>query len=92
MERKPDVEKAANGKSGTARLLAFLCPDAPVEALAKAQRSNDWCERAAIALHPNTPENVLTRLAQEGNTVVRALAKRSLKRRKSAAKPRSKGK
>lgn len=84
MEPRPHIVKAANGNSGTSRLLAFLCPDAPAGALAKAQRSNDWHERAAIALHPNTPENVLARLAQEGNAVMRALAKRSLAQRQSA--------
>ncbi len=75
------VAKAANGASGEKRLLAFLCSDAPTEALAKAQRSNDWRERAAIALHPKTPENILRRLADEGHAVVRALARHALQER-----------
>lgn len=85
MESRPYIVKAANGSSGTTRLLAFLCPDAPADALAKAQRSNDWRERAAIALNPNTPESVLIRLSQEGNAVVRALAKRSMAQRQLGA-------
>ncbi len=83
MEPRDFVVKAANGVSGNTRLLAFLCPDAPPEALAKAQRSNDWRERAAIAIHPNTPEIVLNRLSNEGNAIVRALAKHSLVNRKA---------
>ena len=86
MEPRDFVVKAANGMSGNTRLLAFLCPDAPPEALAKAQRSNDWRERAAIALNPNTPENVLMRLSQEGNAVVRSLAKHSLYQRQLVSK------
>lgn len=85
MESRPHIVKAANGNSGTTRLLSFLCPDAPADALAKAQRSNDWRERAAIALNSNTPESVLIRLSQEGNAVVRALAKHSLAQRQLGA-------
>jgi len=81
MEPRDFVVKAAKGISGNTRLLAFLCPDAPADALAKAQRSNDWRERAAIAIHPNTPEIVLQRLSNEGNAVVRALAKHTLAER-----------
>lgn len=83
MEPRDFVVKAANGKSGNTRLLAFLCPDAPPDALAKAQRSNDWRERAAIAINPNTPEIVLVRLSQEGNAVVRSLAKDALLKRQA---------
>lgn len=75
------ITKAAKGVSGNTRLLAFLSSDAPVEALAKAQRSNDWRERAAIALNHNTPAVVLEKLAADGNAVVRALAKHSLEQR-----------
>ena len=75
---KQVVEDAARGASGVRRLLAFLCPDAPVDALARAQRAADWAERAAIAMHPNTPADVLRRLAEDGNTYVRALARESL--------------
>lgn len=83
MESRPVVIKAANGISGTQRLLAFLCPDAPATALSKAQRSNDWRERAAIAMNPNTLENVVIRLSQEGNAVVRAIAKHALANRQA---------
>lgn len=72
------VAKAANGTSGNNRLLALLCPDAPIDALLKAQRSNDWRERAAIALHPNTSERILGYLADEEHAVVRALARHAL--------------
>ena len=81
MEPRDFVVKAANGISGNTRLLAFLCPDTPPAALAKAQRSNDWRERAAIAINPNTPEIVLVRLSKEGNAVVRSLAKDALLKR-----------
>ncbi len=47
----------------------------PADALAKAQRSSDWLERAAIAIHRNTPPDVVKRLAQDGKAVVRALAR-----------------
>jgi hypothetical protein len=72
------VEDAARGAPGVRRLLAFLSPDAPVDALARAQRATDWAERAAIAMNANTPADVLKRLAEDGNTYVRALARESL--------------
>lgn len=75
---KQVVEDAARGAPGVRRLIAFLCPDAPVDALARAQRATDWAERAAIAMHANTPVDVLNRLAEDGNTYVRALARESL--------------
>ena len=75
---KQVVEDAARGAPGVRRLLAFLCPDAPVDALARAQRATDWAERAAIAMHANTPVDVLNKLAEDGNTYVRALARESL--------------
>jgi hypothetical protein len=68
------VASAARGGPSTKRLLAFLCEDAPVDALARAQRSSDWLERAAIARHPNTPHDVIKRLSTDGNAVVRVLA------------------
>ena len=75
---KQVVEDAARGAPGVRRLLAFLCPDAPVDALARAQRATDWADRAAIAMHANTPVDVLNKLAEDGNTYVRALARESL--------------
>lgn len=69
------VASAARGGPSTKRLLAFLCDGAPVDALARAQRSSDWMERAAIALHPNTPPDVIKRLSMDGSAVVRAVAR-----------------
>lgn len=69
------VISASSGVRGNKRLLAFLNPGAPVVALAKSQRSSDWLERAAIAMHSSTPPEVVKRLSQDGNSVVRALAR-----------------
>ena len=78
IESKNNVATAARGGQSTKRLLAFLCDDAPVDALARAQRSSDWLERAAIARHPSTPPDVIKRLSTDGNAVVRALARARL--------------
>lgn len=78
LNQKQLVEAAAASGPGPKRLLAFLCADAPVEALAKAQRATDWAERAAIAMHPHAPQSVLERLADDGNVYVRALARERL--------------
>ncbi|GEM_PF-6598948 len=75
IDTKSLVISAARGRPSTKRLLAFLCEDAPVDALARAQRSPDWLERAAIARNPNTPPDVIKRLANDGNVVVRAIAR-----------------
>jgi hypothetical protein len=80
---KQAVEDAARGAPGARRLLAFLSPDAPVDALARAQRASDWAERAAIAMHPKTPADVLKRLTEDGNSYVRALARESLASRET---------
>jgi hypothetical protein len=72
------VLSAASGGPCNKRMLAFFCKEAPASALAKAQRSNDWLERAAIAMHPNTPPDVVSRLARDGNAVVRAIARAHL--------------
>lgn len=77
-ESKSILASAARGGQSTKRLLAFLCDDAPVDALARAQRSSDWLERAAIARHPDTPPDVIKRLSLDGNAVVRALARARL--------------
>lgn len=77
-ESKGILASAARGGPSTKRLLAFLCDDAPVDALARAQRSSDWLERAAIARHPDTPPDVIKRLSLDGNAVVRALARARL--------------
>jgi hypothetical protein len=65
-------------KPGFTRLLTLLCSDIAIAGLARAQRSTDWLERAAVARHPKTPVNVLRNLANDGNTVVRTLAEKSL--------------
>ena len=83
-DTKQAVEAAARGAPGARRLLAFLNPDAPVDALARAQRASDWAERAAIAMHPNTPTDVLSRLSEDGNSYVRALAREGLAARTQA--------
>lgn len=72
------VESAARGVPSTERLLAFLSEDAPVDALARAQRASDWMERAAIARNIHTPISIVERLANDGNAVVRAIAKSRL--------------
>ena len=68
---------AAN-KPSLPRLLAVLSPWAPVEALAKYFRSTGWEERAAIAIHPATPPATQAKLADDGNAVVRAVARAAL--------------
>lgn len=78
IESKDTVAIAARGGQSTKRLIAFLCDDAPVDALARAQRSSDWLERAAIARNPNTPPDVIKRLSTDGNAVVRSLARARL--------------
>ena len=78
---KLSIVDAAAGPSGARRLLAFLCADVPVEFLARAQRSQDWAERAALAMHPRTPPLIIERLACDGNAYVRALAREVLENR-----------
>jgi len=65
-------------RPGFIRLLTLLCSDIDIAGLAKAQRSIDWLERAAVARHPKTPANILKGLANDGNTVVRTLAEKNL--------------
>ena len=77
-ENNSIVASAASGGPSTKRLLAFLCDEAPVDTLARAQRSSDWLERAAIAMHPKTPPDVIKRLSNDGNAVIRALARARL--------------
>jgi len=65
-------------RPGFLRLLSLLSSDAEIAGLAKAQRSTDWLERAAVARHPKTPITTLRNLAKDGNIVVRALAEKNL--------------
>lgn len=60
------------------RLLCLLSKDVEIAGLAKAQRSTDWLERAAVARHPNTPLTTLRSLVNDGNMVVRTLAQKNL--------------
>lgn len=79
-----ELAKAANGNTPSLkRLIGLVWADCPTAALAKAQRSNDWLERAAIARHPKTPESVLANLALDTQPVVRALAKANLAGKKA---------
>ncbi len=55
-------------------LVAYLHPQAPTPILAKAGRHDDPLIRAAVALHPKTPENTLKVLCQDGDARVRATA------------------
>jgi hypothetical protein len=75
------IMDAAAGPQGAKRLLAFFCMDAPAESLARAQRSSDWVERAAVAMHPETPIGVVQRLTCDGNAHVRSLAREALEKR-----------
>lgn len=78
----PELTKASNGNKPTLRrLVSFVWKDCPTASLAKAQRSADWLERAAIARHPKTPGSALDNLAQDTHPVVRALAKANLEAR-----------
>lgn len=63
------------------KLIAFCWAECPTASLAKAQRSNDWAERAAIARHAKTPDSALKLLADDTHPVVRALAKHNLSER-----------
>jgi hypothetical protein len=76
------LESASRSNKPTLkRLIAFCWDDCPTASLAKAQRSNDWAERAAIARHPKTPESALKNLVGDTHPVVRALAKQNLSER-----------
>lgn len=78
-----DLDKASkSAKPTTKRLLAFVWPDCPTGSLAKAQRSNDWLERAAIARHSKTPDSTLNNLVTDAHPMVRVLAKTNLEGRK----------
>ena len=61
-------------RPSVSRLLGLRLADCPVSSLAKAQRSVDWRERCAVASNPNTPPQVLERLSEDGNALVRAAA------------------
>ncbi|WP_373479225.1 hypothetical protein [Geminocystis sp.] len=63
------------------RLAVFLSPYAETSHLAKNFRSTSWLERWAIAQNPNTPDNTLSYLVQDGNRLVRSAAELNIKQR-----------
>lgn len=76
------LESASRSNKPTLkRLIAFCWDECPTASLAKAQRSNDWGERAALARHPKTPESTLKNLVDDTHHVVRVLAKQNLSER-----------
>ena len=71
-----EIERStATSIPSPSRLLALLTPWASVQALAKCSNSKWWEERAAIAANPNTPPVTRAKLAEDGNTIVRAAAR-----------------
>ena len=80
MTSNDDISKALRStRPGFKRLIALMCEDdVPIEGLAKACRSPDWMERAAVARNKNTPKNILNILAEDADTVVRTLAQSNL--------------
>ena len=76
MSNQEDKSKALRStRPGFKRLLALMCEDeVPIEGLAKACRSPDWMERAAVARNKKTPQNILNILVQDADIVVRSLA------------------
>lgn len=65
------------------RRFLFTLPQCPGNILAKNFRSRCWLERFAIAGNPSTPEDVLERMANDGNQLVRSAATENLARRVS---------
>ena len=57
------------------RLLAFLEPNVSPEILEQNADSLLWNERFALAIHPQTPQQTIQQLAQDGNIYVRTVAK-----------------
>ena len=80
MSEKEDISKALRStKPGFKRLIALMCEgDVPIEGLAKACRSPDWMERAAVARNKKTPKNILNILAEDADVVVRTLAQSNM--------------
>jgi len=61
----------AGSKPSITRCVAFLLDDCPAASLAKYQRSSWWIERCAIAQNKNVPENVLKKLLNDANLLVK---------------------
>lgn len=74
-----------NTRPGFKRLVALMCEDGvPIEGLARACRSPDWMERAAVARNKKTPGNILNILVEDADSVVRVLARNNMEELKEA--------
>lgn len=58
-----------------ARLIGLLHAGATRDFLANNSDSLSWLERYAVAQHPNTPHDILRKLKNDPNRIVRAAAK-----------------
>jgi hypothetical protein len=61
-----------------ARLIGLLHAGASSDFLANNSDSLSWLERYAVAQHPNTPQDILSKLKNDPNRIVRAAAKANL--------------
>lgn len=62
------------------RMLALAHPDAPVLYLEARAGAPEWAERFAIARNPGAPLQLLLRLADDGNRLVRAAAAAAIRK------------
>ncbi len=71
------LESYADSSEGLSlsHLFVLMHPLAPSSLLANNSRSLFWLERYAIAQNPSTPHDILERLTQDANRIVRAAAK-----------------
>lgn len=67
-----------SSKPNLSRLIVFLYPQTPAKILSKNSRSSSWLERYAIAQNSNTSNDVLQRLINDANCIVRAAARANL--------------
>ncbi len=77
----------AGSKPSITRCVAFLLDDCPAASLAKYQRSSWWIERCAIAQNKNVPENVLKKLLNDANLLVKNSALFSFQKNESFKRP-----
>jgi uncharacterized protein (DUF2336 family) len=83
------VEAACRRRSLPARLLGLMHRLAPIDALISRCTSEEWIERMAVARNPNTPDNILGRLAGDSNRLVSLQAKATIAARHSAFERRA---
>lgn len=83
------VEAACRRRSLPARLLGLVHRAAPIDALVKRCTCEEWIERMAVARNSNTPDNILTRLADDANRLVSLQAKATIAARHSAFERRA---